>query len=459
MSYLSRTITPADGVTTVFPVSFPYTQQADVLVYSYLNGATNIGVPLVAGVDYDWTSPGTIVFRAGHVPAGGNLVDARRSTKKDALAELLQSGGSLRTDDLMDNYQQLFFLAQEALDAENDLQLQAPAIRSIIAGALVAGPNIIINQALDGTLTLSAPLVAYTDEMAQDTVASMLQAGAGISLSYSDLTNTLTVANTVAAYTDEQVRDVMGVCLRAGANVTLTVNDAGDSITIDAAGGAGGTDPEVVRDTMATALVAGAGIGIVVDDPGNTITINSSVTQYTDEMARDALGAALVAGTGLGLVVNDAGDTITFSCSITQYTDEMARDAIGAALRVLGGLVLTVNDAGDTITLDSSVHGPKFLGPATSSTDVTLSDTDANTIRKLTGGTGRTITADASLSAGFSCVIWNLGTVAMTLSCPTGVYKNGATTSFTTGTLAPGAQVTLIHYGSGVYIASGNGLT
>lgn len=48
-------------------------------------------------------------------------------------------------------------------------------------------------------------------------------------------------AHTSATISDfaEAARDVIGAALVAGANITITVNDAGDTITIDAAGGAG----------------------------------------------------------------------------------------------------------------------------------------------------------------------------------------------------------------------------
>lgn len=81
----------------------------------------------------------------------------------------------------------------------------------------------------------------------------------------------------------ETIRDVIGATLVAGANVTISPNDAGDSITISATGGTGGTgtDPEGVRDTIAAALVGGTGITITPSDAADTITITSTSVPAT----------------------------------------------------------------------------------------------------------------------------------------------------------------------------------
>jgi hypothetical protein len=441
-----------NGATTVFPFTFCCRDEAAVQVYID-------DVQLTAGfqVVFNSTSGGSVTFVTA--PAIGAKVEIVSNPSFQMLTKFADAGSFLPS--VMDDVNEASALRDiKLLDMVSRLQAPSPTdFVALIARNLIAGANISVSVGTDGKITISSPVALYTDEKAQDAVAAALVAGTGIGIAYDDVGGTITITNTVS-YTDEQVRDVVGATLVAGANVSITVNDGANTITIDAAGGSGSTDPEVVRDTMAVALVAGAGVTIVVDDAANTITITSSITQYTDEMARDALGTAITAGAGITKTVDDAGDTITIASSITQYTDEMARDAIGTALVATGGITATINDALDSITLDTSTLGPKFMGMPTASANTTLSDaTHNNTVFKLTGSTTRVVTADASTTTGFSTVLWNLGTVNMTLSCPAGVYKNGAATTATSATLAPGAVVTLIHVGGGVYIASGPGLT
>jgi hypothetical protein len=123
MPYLARTITAANGVQTAFPISFPFLARTDVFVFVHAAGAA-LGASKVVGVDFDWTSNGLITFRAGHVPANGQLVDIRRVTKVTALANSLQAGGTMSASKLSQNDTQLLYLAQEEEDVGTDLQDQ-----------------------------------------------------------------------------------------------------------------------------------------------------------------------------------------------------------------------------------------------------------------------------------------------------------------------------------------------
>ena len=69
-------------------------------------------------------------------------------------------------------------------------------------------------------------------EAAQDSVAALLVAGSGVTLSYEDAANTLTISASGSGFDAEAVRDVVGAALLGSGLVTVTVNDGADTITI-----------------------------------------------------------------------------------------------------------------------------------------------------------------------------------------------------------------------------------
>ncbi len=73
----------------------------------------------------------------------------------------------------------------------------------------------------------------YTNEMAQDTVATLIQNGTGITWSYNDGSNTLTPTVTITQYTDELAQDAVGGILTDTATIDFTYNDGAGTITAD----------------------------------------------------------------------------------------------------------------------------------------------------------------------------------------------------------------------------------
>lgn len=89
----------------------------------------------------------------------------------------------------------------------------------------------------------------------------------------------------------------------------------------------------------------------------------------------------------------------------------------------------------------------------------TLADADVNSLLRFTGTITRTITMNATPTAGFSCILVNRGTVSLTLSAASGAYLNGAGGTVTSVTLATAGKATLVHEGSGVWTIDGTGAT
>lgn len=200
---------------------------------------------------------------------------------------------------------------------------------------------------------------SYTSENARDDIAAMIAAGShtGITITNNDGSNSMDFAVTVTQYTDEMAQDAVAAAFAAGSHtgITITYNDASGSFDFASSGG---YTAENARDDIGAALVGGTGITVTPNDGADTITIASTITQYTDELAQDALAAAFAAGshTNLTITYNDASGGFDFAVSgIASYTAENARDDIGAALVGGTGITVAVNDGADTITLATTI--------------------------------------------------------------------------------------------------------
>jgi hypothetical protein len=110
-------------------------------------------------------------------------------------------------------------------------------------------------------------------------------------------------------------------------------------------------------------------------------------------------------------------------------------------------------------TIDYSSVGAAPARPAIQSganTSFSAADADNNT-HKVLGGAGQTLTL-GSITAGTSFTV--RATTAWTIACAGGLSKNGAAPGgVTAGNIAANSLITFLHEGSGVWVASGSGLT
>ena len=93
---------------------------------------------------------------------------------------------------------------------------------------LVKGP-------ISARLSASVGDPILSTEDVQDIVASLLVAGANITLTYDDPANTLTISGP-SSYSDEQAQDAIASMLVAGTNITLSYNDPANTLTISSSG-------------------------------------------------------------------------------------------------------------------------------------------------------------------------------------------------------------------------------
>jgi hypothetical protein len=196
----------------------------------------------------------------------------------------------------------------------------------------------------------------YTNEMAQDAIATALAAGThgNITVAYDDLANSLSLT---ATYDDEEVMDAIATSLTAGSGITKAYNDVANTITISV-------------DT--TVIASKQYVDAAIEALGNTVDSNfipvSEIAQADgiasldsagfvpqsqldiDERIQDQAAKLITDGTHTRISVsyNDTANTLSLTAT---YADEEVMDAIAQSLTAGYGITKDYNDAGNTITL------------------------------------------------------------------------------------------------------------
>jgi len=229
--------------------------------------------------------------------------------------------------------------------------------------ALIPGSSIIVEGSTDNsfetTLTVTNPTAdrTITFKNADGTVA--------FTSDIPSTTDTLTEGSTNKYFTDERAQDAVATALAAGThtNVTVSYNDASNSLSLASAPGY--VDEQAV-DAVAAALAAGThtNISVAYNDAGNSISLTGAVT-YTDENAQDAIGNAL----GTGLSYNDTTgaisvDTTAIQARVTNVTDTEIGylDGVTSAIQTQIDTKLASSTAATTY---APLASPTFTGTLT----------------------------------------------------------------------------------------------
>jgi predicted small metal-binding protein len=206
----------------------------------------------------------------------------------------------------------------------------------------------------------------YTNEMAQDTIASALAAGThtNITVGYNDVANSLSLT---ATYDDEEVMDAIATSLTAGTGITKVYDDVANTITISVDTTVIATKTYVdtavsgLSNTVSTGYVPLSILGQLdgvaeLDEAGYVPASQLNI----DEKIQDVAAKLITDGTHYNITVsyNDTNATLSLSAN---YDDEEVMDAIATSLTAGNGITKTYDDVANTITLavDTSVMANK----------------------------------------------------------------------------------------------------
>lgn len=203
------------------------------------------------------------------------------------------------------------------------------------------------------------------------------------------------------------------------------------------------------------ALGDGTYSGIIVSGTGSALDVVNGHITYA-RMA-NAASAGLVGATGAGVHSLLSFATVKTNLALVKGDVGLGNvDNTSDANKPIS----TATQTALNLKLDASALPSQFLTVTNLSADTTLSNSHNNNLIRFTGTTSRTITLNGTPTAGFVAIVAHRGTVtSWTLNAASGIYLNGAASTVTSITAAPGAHFTLIHEGSGVWSADGRGLT
>jgi len=214
--------------------------------------------------------------------------------------------------------------APEALTADH-----VRTIINVANGATANDTDANLKARANHTGTQPSTTISDFSEAVDDRVASLLVAGANITLSYDDVAGTITVSATGSGVplTDGDKGDI--TVSASGATWTIDANTISNSKLADVATStlkgrvtAGTGDPEDLSVSQVRTLLNVAD-GATANSPDATLLaranhtgtqLASTISDFS-EAVDDRVSTLLVAGTNIGLDYNDAANTLTINAS------------------------------------------------------------------------------------------------------------------------------------------------
>ena len=274
MAYAINTYT-GDGTTDTFSVTFPYISTTDVVV-------TIDGVTKTLTTDYTFATSSTIQFTSP--PAGSTTIKFTRSSNRTARLVDYQDGSTITESILDQDSNQMFYMAQEAIDITEDNisksaatdQWDAESKRITNVADPTAAQDAATKNYLENTWLTSADKTALTtvkDNITNinsvNSNSSNINTVAGVSANVTTVANNITSVNTVATDITKVVA-VANDLAEAVSEVETVADDLNEATSeIDTVAGAI-TNVDLVGTNIANVNLVGGSI-TNVNNVGNDI--------------------------------------------------------------------------------------------------------------------------------------------------------------------------------------------
>jgi hypothetical protein len=268
-----------DGATVLFPFSFPYLDQADVLVE--VNGSLTTA--------FTFANDNTVEFNTA--PANGADIRIYRNTPGDASEAVIFAGSAIRAADLNRNNTQLLYIAQETRQGTTDANSTAANAVSIAQGAVVTANA--ADAKSDQAILDSAAAVVTANTAEANSIAATNTANLAESNSIAAV-NTANSAQSSAANAVSVANAASNLASQADANATLALNtanqaDADATLALSTANQAASDASNAVSTANQAALDATNAV-----NTANQADSNASAAVVTANAAAAAVAAAVL---------------------------------------------------------------------------------------------------------------------------------------------------------------------
>lgn len=360
---LAKVTYTGDGSNQNYSVTFPYLTSSHVLVY--VNGVLK-----AVTTDYTWTNSTTIRFNSA--PANGAVILIKRSSNQSARLTDYQDGSTLTEAQLDADANQMFYMAQEAIDITADnIGLSATTNQWDAVSKR-------ITNVVDPSSAQDAATKNYVDTIATTAIASATSAG------------------------------------------VASVNSAGTT-QVAAVNSAGATQISLATTQATNASNSASAAATSASNASSSASSASTSASNASTSATNAASSASSASTSATNAANSASAAAASAASISYPASGMVKSTGSAFAQATAG-----TDFVGLSSTNAHTGGLEYFQPQTlsDSATVTWAVGSGNQIATLAAGGSRTINTSGTPPAGCVYVL---------KVTPSGAYTQAFGASYFTG--------------------------